>query len=95
MQINSLTISNSVDVNGFFRPPRDTIVFPVGSQVAIKKFGLNDDFATYLRSLAIETEWNGNFIYGASANLPTNISNDGLGFFSTCAVVMDTLVARE
>ena len=72
----------------------DTIAFPPGSKVTIKKFGLNEDFADYLRALVIETEWRGGAFYGTPNSLPTNISNDGLGFFSTCAVLVDSLVAE-
>ena len=87
------TFSN-LDISEFVRPPRDTVYFPSGSIVVAKKFGLNDDFADYLRALAIETEWRGSFFYGASSSLPTNISNGAHGFFSTCAVITETIVAR-
>lgn len=84
-----------LDENGIFRPIRDTLFFPKGTQVVVKKFGLNDDFAAYLRALAFETDWNSSlFIYSGAANIPTNISNGGLGFFSTCAVLTDTLIAE-
>ena len=84
---------NTIDVSEFIQPPEEKIVFPRGSIVIIKKFGLNDDFATYLRALAIETNWRGGPFYGTPASLPSNISNDGLGFFSTCAVLTDALIA--
>lgn len=85
---------STIDESEILPPPREDFVFPRGSIVYIKKYGLNDDFAEYLRSLLLETVWNGNFLYSASASLPTNISNDGLGFFSACAVVKDTLIAE-
>ncbi|MEZ5038421.1 MAG: DUF4249 family protein [Saprospiraceae bacterium] len=85
---------NTLDVSELVRPPQDTVVFPRGSIIIAKKYGLNDDFAAYLRALAIETTWKGGAFYGTSANLPTNISEDGLGFFSTCAILVDTLVAE-
>lgn len=85
---------NSLHISEFIRPEKAKVVFPKGSIVEVRKFGLNDDFAVYLRALAIETEWNGSVFYGQSDNLPTNISNEGIGFFSTCAVVVDTVVAE-
>lgn len=86
---------NSLHVSELIRPGRDTVLFPQGSLVMVKKYGLNDDFAAYLRALAIETDWNsGAFLFSNPSSLPTNISPDGLGFFSTCAVVKDTLIAR-
>ena len=85
---------NTLDVSALVRPQRDTLFFPIGSQVAVKKFGLNDDFAAYLKALAIETDWKGGFLYGSSESLPTNISNGGLGFFSACSVLVDSFVVR-
>lgn len=85
---------NSVHITQLLLPTKEQIVFPRGSIVYVKKFGLNDDFAAYLRAMAIETEWSGNFFYGSSDNLPSNILSDAYGFFSTCAVLKDTLVAR-
>ena len=85
---------SSVHVSEFIRPPGEIVSFPKGSIVIAKKFGLNDEFAEYLRAKAIETEWNGSFFYGNPENSPTNISNDAVGFFSTCAVVSDTLIAE-
>lgn len=84
----------TVDISELARPPQDTIPFPQGTRVEVVKYGLNDEFANYLKSLAIETIWKGGLFYGASANLPTNISNNGLGFFSTCAILRDTVVAK-
>lgn len=85
---------NTLDVSELVRPVQDTVVFPRGSIIIAKKYGLNDDFAAYLRALAIETNWKGGAFYGASASLPTNISPNGLGFFSTCAILVDTLIAE-
>lgn len=85
---------NTIDISALIRPVQDTVRFPRGSRVIARKYGLNDDFAVYMRSLAIETYWRGGIFYGAAASLPTNISNDGLGFFSTCAVLTDTLIAE-
>ncbi len=86
---------SSFDAGALSPSVRDTVVFPTGSIVIAKKFGLNDDFANYLRALVIETDWNGGLLfYSAPASLPTNISNGGLGFFSACAVVSDTIIAE-
>ena len=82
------------DISERFPPPRQPVPFPKGSIVLIEKFGLNHDFADYLRALNIETNWNGTFFYSSGSNLPTNIEGGALGFFSTCATVKDTLIAR-
>ncbi len=85
---------STINTGGLVRPAGDTIGFPKGSIVTAKKFGLNDDFADYLRALALETSWRGSVFYGPAANLPTNLSGGALGFFSTCAVLTDTLIAQ-
>ena len=86
---------NSVDASAFIRPQRDTVAFPRGSIITTTKFGLNEDFANYLRALVIETDWNGGiYFYGPRASLPTNISDGAVGFFSTCSVLRDTVVAN-
>lgn len=85
---------SSVHINEIVRPNKEPVRFPPGSIVIVKKFGLNDDFADFQRSKAIETEWHGAFFFSNSENLPTNISNNAIGFFSTCAVLTDTLIAE-
>lgn len=85
---------SSIHVNQLIRPQREIVSFPKGSLVAVKKYGLNDDFATFLLSMVTETDWNGNFYYAVSGNAPGNISNGAYGFFSTCAVLSDTVIAQ-
>lgn len=85
---------SSVHLSALSRPQREKLSFPKSSRIIVKKYGLNDDFAAYLRAKAIETEWNGTFFYSTAENLPTNISNDALGFYSTCSVLLDTLIAE-
>ena len=85
---------NSVHIGQLVFPPREKVRFPRGSIVEVKKFGLNDDFAEFLRAMALETEWSGVVYYATPDNVPGNISNGALGFFSTCAVLRDTLIAE-
>ncbi|MCB0644315.1 MAG: DUF4249 domain-containing protein [Phaeodactylibacter sp.] len=85
---------SSIDMSQLIPPPREAVYIPKGSWVKIRKYGLNDDFADYLRAKAIETEWSGTFFYSVSDNLPTNLENGGLGYFSTCAVFVDSLMAE-
>lgn len=85
---------NTVDINELFRPPQETVAFPRGSVVRGRKYSLNPAFAAYQRALLSETEWQGGVFDEASASLPTNISNGGLGFFAVCAVLTQTVVAE-
>lgn len=85
---------STINTGSLIRPAVDTLAFPKGSIVVAKKFGLNPDFADYLRAMALETQWRGSVFYGPAANLPTNLEGGALGFFSACAVLVDTLVAQ-
>ena len=85
---------SSLDISEIVPPPAEEVAFPRGSIVKAKKYGLNPEFAEYLRAFAIETQWNGPLFYSSGSNLPTNISNGGLGFFSTCAVIEETVIAK-
>lgn len=85
---------SDISVSDVVRPERETVLFPRGSVVQVRKFGLNDDFADYLRALMIETQWRGGAFYADGTSLPTNISGGAIGFFSTCAVLERVVVAR-
>ena len=85
---------STVHISEFVRPPRQDILFPSGTEVIVTKYGLTDDYAEYLRAVAIETEWNGSIFYGNPANQPSNISSGAIGIFATCAIRRDTLVAE-
>ncbi len=85
---------SSIDMSQLIPPPQEDVHFPRGSLLRIRKYGLNEDFAAYLRAKAIETDWSGAFFYSVSDNLPTNISNGGLGFFGACAVLEESWVAE-
>ena len=78
----------------FIRPPSTDIVFPRGTEVILTKYGLNDDFADYLRSVAIETDWNGSYFFGNPENQLSNISGDAYGYFAICAVNRDSFIAE-
>ncbi|MDA7501649.1 DUF4249 family protein [Chitinophagales bacterium] len=85
---------SSLHISELAPPPKSPIYFPAGSIVTVEKLGLNDDFAAFLRAKAIETDWNGSFFYSAAANPTTNIDGGALGFFSTCSLLRQTLIAE-
>ncbi len=84
----------TIDVNEVFKSQATKVKFPRGSRVIITKYGLNDDFAAYLRALVMETEWQGSPFDEAPSSLPTNISDGGLGYFGVCAIRRDTFLAE-
>lgn len=84
---------STIDIGHVIVPQdKEQVLFPAGSIVIISKFSLNEEYGAYLRALLAETQWRGNFFEAAPGNLPGNISNGGLGYFSACAVLRDTLV---
>jgi hypothetical protein len=85
---------STLHISEFLPPPREDVIFPAGTIVHIAKYGLNADFAAYLRAIAIETTWNGNWFYGNPENPPTNLTGDAIGFFATCAVLRETVVVE-
>lgn len=77
----------TVDGSGIIRPAREKVVFPRGTILTEKKFGMDDGFAEFMRAMALETEWKGGLFDEASSSLPTNISNGGLGYFAVCGIL--------
>lgn len=86
---------NTIDVS-YIIFPQDTeeVFFPAGSIIVFSKYSLNDHYAAYLRAMLSETQWQGSLFESPRGNLPGNISNGGLGYFSACAVIRDTLVVE-
>ncbi len=80
-------------INEIQPPPKEPIRFPIGSEVIVRKYGLDDEFAQFLLAVQVSTTWNGNLFYSSSSSVPSNISNGGLGYFATCGVLADTMVA--
>lgn len=85
----------TIDVSyNIFPQTKQTVWFPQGSYAIVKKYSVTDEYGDYLRALLAETEWQGSLFEEARGNLPGNISNGGLGFFTACSVIADTLVVQ-
>ena len=84
----------TLDVIMLFHPDMEEVFFPKGSIIIERKYSLTDDYAEYLRALNAETVWQGSLFDEARGNLPSNISNGGLGFFAACSVVTDTIIVE-
>ena len=87
--LNTLNVSYTI-----FPQDKEKVIFPKYSRIVERKYSLTDEYATFLRALLAETEWQGSLFEEARGNLPTNISNDGLGYFSVCSVLSDTIVVE-
>lgn len=86
---------NTIDVSFVIFPQdKENVYFPEGSIVVFSKYSLNDEYGAYLRALLSETQWQGSLFETARSNLTGNISNGGLGYFSACAVIRDTLMVE-
>ncbi len=85
---------NTIDVShNIFPQDYQNITFPAGSIVYISNFSLNPQQGAYMRSLVSQTYWQGSLFESARGNLKGNISAGALGYFSTNAVIRDTIVA--
>lgn len=87
-------VFTSINIGQLFGPDKDQLYFPKGSLVFQRKYGLNPAYAEYLRSLVVETQFKGGLFEESNGNLPTNISNGGLGYFAACSVLNDTLIVE-
>lgn len=86
---------STIDVSYIIFPQEEEeVYFPAGSVVHFSKYSLNNEYGAYIRALLSETQWQGSLFETARANLPGNISNGGWGYFSTCAVIRDTLLVE-
>jgi hypothetical protein len=85
---------NTLDVSIVFSPEEESIYFPEGAMIIGKKYSLTQDYAGYIRAMLAETHWQGGLFDDEKANLPTNISNGGLGYFTACSVRTDTIIVK-
>ena len=87
---------NTIDVSYVIFPQdKEEVYFPLYSKAVVKKYSLTDEYASFLRALLAETEWQGSLFEDARGNLPGNISNGGLGYFGVCSVISDTLIVGQ
>jgi hypothetical protein len=77
-----------------FAPNSQNINFPMGTVLIQRRYSLTDEHATFIRSLLLETAWQGGLFNTASANITTNLSQGAVGFFGACGVVEKTEVVR-
>lgn len=84
----------TLDVSQIFAPPAETVLFPSGTKITERRYSLAPEHADFIRAVLLETSWQGGYFSSASANLPTNLSGKGAGFFGACAVTTKTGTAR-
>jgi hypothetical protein len=77
----------TIDVSEIFAPEFEKVLFPAGTKITERKYSLSAAHENFIRCLLLETNWRGGFFDAASANLPTNMSEGAVGFFSASSVV--------
>jgi len=85
----------TLDVSQIFAPAMEAVLFPPGTVITEKRYSLTQGHAEYIRALLSETNWQGGLFNSAPANLPTNLSGNGLGYFGACAITTKTEIARS
>lgn len=76
----------TLDVSQIFAPLVEEVSFPAGTKIVQRRFSLSSEHADFIRSLLLETSWQGGVFPTDPADVLTNISDGGLGFFGICAV---------
>jgi hypothetical protein len=76
----------TLDVSQVFAPLVEQVYFPAGTRIIQRRYSLTDEHAAYIRTLLLETTWQGGVFPSDPANVFTNISEGAFGFFGICAV---------
>ena len=62
--------------------------------MAVKKYSLSPEHEKFIRSMLIETSWNGGSFDTEEDNVYTNLSKGALGFFAVSIVLSDTVIVE-
>ena len=76
----------TLDVSQVFAPIVQQVYFPAGTRIIERRYSLTDEHAAYIRTLLLETSWQGGVFPSDPANVTTNLSEGAIGFFGICAV---------
>ncbi len=76
----------TIDVSQVFAPVVEKQYFPEGTIITETRYSLTREHAEFIRALLSETNWQGGLFDSEHANIPTNLSDGAIGFFSACGV---------
>jgi len=76
----------TLDVSQVFAPVVEEVSFPAGTIIEQKRYSLTAGHTEFIRSLLLETSWQGGVFPTDPANVTSNISTGGMGYFAVCAV---------
>jgi hypothetical protein len=84
----------TLDVSQVFAPLVEDVSFPAGTRIDQRRYSLTSEHAEFIRSLLLETNWQGGVFPTDPANIQSNISEGGLGYFAVCAVNKLSLIVE-
>ncbi|MCX6247576.1 MAG: DUF4249 family protein [Bacteroidetes bacterium] len=76
----------TLDVSQIFAPAVEEVSFPAGTTINETRYSLTPEHAEFIREVLLETQWTGGIFNSIPANVPTNLSSGGAGFFAVCGV---------
>ena len=76
----------TLDVSQIFAPLVEEISFPAGTKIDQRRYSLSPEHAEFVRSMLLETSWQGGVFPTDPANVVTNISAGAIGYFGISAV---------
>lgn len=74
------------DIDNIIPAPTESLEFIQGTIFRQVKYSLSNEHYLFLRAVLLETKYAGGIFGSIRANVPTNISKGGLGFFGACSV---------
>ncbi len=77
---------STLDVSEIFAPSVETISFPAGTMITETRYSLTPEYAEFIREVLLITQWQGSLFSTTPANVSTNLSVGGTGFFAVCGV---------
>jgi hypothetical protein len=77
---------STLDVSEIFAPAVESVSFPAGTVINETRYSLTPEHAEFVREVLLETQWQGGLFNSIPANVPTNLSAGGAGFFAVCGV---------
>lgn len=70
-------------------------VLNLGDTIIVEMDGITEEYYNYINAVAEETSANVPIFSGPSANVPSNISNNALGFFTAYSISRDTILVDD
>lgn len=84
----------TIDVSEIFAPEMQKICFPAGTQITENRYSVTPGYAEFLRTLLLETNWQGGLFNTAPADVITNFSPGARGYFTACSVTTVYLTVK-